>query len=194
MAIFNFVKTTIIGGVLVILPVALMAAGVAKAITVVRGVLAPIVAWLPAWLQFPTLVAALLVVAFCFLAGALVRTRVAQAAGRVVDKGFLEKIPGYTVFKTLTRRLSGQGDESAAVALVSFEDHQEIGFVMERLPDGRSAVFIPSAPTATSGGLMIVPAARIQILDAPMKKAFSCFSHWGTGTAELLEAKPKEKA
>jgi uncharacterized membrane protein len=189
MAIFKFLKTTIIGGVLVILPVALMAVGIVKAIGVVRGVLAPIVAMLPAWLQYPSVVAAVLVVAFCFLAGVLVRTKFAQVAGRAVDRGFLEKIPGYTVFKTLTRRLSGQGDESAAVALVSFEDHQEIGFVMERLPDGRSAVFIPSVPTATSGGLMILPADRIKVLDAPMKKAFSCFSHWGTGTAELLAGK-----
>ena len=186
MAILKFLRTTIIGGVLVILPVALLVVGIVKAIGIVREVLAPIVAVLPAWLQYPSVVAALLVVAFCFLAGVLVRTKFAQVAGRAVDRGFLEKIPGYTVFKTLTRRLSGQGDESAAVALVSFEDHQEIGFVMERLPDGRSAVFIPSVPTATSGGLMIVPADRIKVLDAPMKKAFSCFSHWGTGTAELL--------
>ena len=186
MAIFNFVKTTIIGGVLVILPVALLAAAAAKAISVVQGVLTPIVEILPAWLQHPWVVAAFLVVAFCFLAGVLVRTRFARVAGRAVDRGFLEKIPGYTVFKTLTHRLSGQGDESAEVALVSFEDHQEIGFVMERLADGRSAVFLPSAPTATSGGLMIVPAERIRILDVPMKKAFGCFSHWGTGAAELL--------
>ena len=190
MGFINFLRTTIVGGLLVILPVALLVIGFVKALAVMKGVLAPIAGWFPDGWHFPTLIAGAMVVTVCFLAGMLVRTRVARAAGRVIDRGFLEKIPGYTIVKTLTRRLGGQGEETAAVALVSFEDHQEIGLVMERLPDGRSVVYMPSAPTATSGSLMIVPPERIKTLDVSMKKALSCYSHWGTGTAELLAGKP----
>ena len=186
MAVWRFVWTTFLGGVIVILPVALAAAGIAKAMGVARDILRPIEGWLPEAMHFRTIVAAGIVLAACFIAGAMLRTALGKAIQAAAERGLLERIPGYTLFRTLTRRLGGQGGTEMAVATVRMDDHDLIGLVMEWFADGRCAVFVPSSPTPAVGSLIIVPADRIRVLDVPMKQALGCLSQWGVGSAVVL--------
>jgi uncharacterized membrane protein len=186
MTVLRFAWTTFLGGVIVILPVALAAAGLVKAVAVARGVLAPIEGWLPEAMHFRTIVAAAIVLGTFFLVGALVRTALGKAIQAAAERGLLERIPGYTLFRTLTRRLGGQSGTEMAVATVRMDDHDLIGLVMEWFADGRCAVFVPSSPTPAMGSLIIVPADRVRVLDIPMKQALGCLSQWGVGSAAAL--------
>jgi uncharacterized membrane protein len=186
MTVWRFAWTTFLGGVIVILPVALAAAGLVKAVAVARGVLAPIEGWLPEAMHFRTIVAAAIVLGTFFLVGALVRTALGKAIQAAAERGLLERIPGYTLFRTLTRRLGGQSGTEMAVATVRMDDHDLIGLVMEWFADGRCAVFVPSSPTPAMGSLIIVPADRVRVLDIPMKQALGCLSQWGVGSAAAL--------
>jgi uncharacterized membrane protein len=186
MTVWRFAWTTFLGGVIVILPVALAAAGLVKAVAVARGVLAPIEGWLPEAMHSRTIVAAAIVLGTFFLVGALVRTALGKAIQAAAERGLLERIPGYTLFRTLTRRLGGQSGTEMAVATVRMDDHDLIGLVMEWFADGRCAVFVPSSPTPAMGSLIIVPADRVRVLDIPMKQALGCLSQWGVGSAAAL--------
>jgi uncharacterized membrane protein len=186
MTVWRFAWTTFLGGVIVILPVALAAAGLVKAVAVARGVLAPIEGWLPEAMHFRTIVAAAIVLGTFFLVGALVRTALGKAIQAAAERGLLERIPGYTLFRTLTRRLGGQSGTEMAVATVRMDDHDLIGLVMEWFADGRCAVFVPSSQTPAMGSLIIVPADRVRVLDIPMKQALGCLSQWGVGSAAAL--------
>lgn len=186
MIVLRFLGTTILGGVIVILPLALAAAGIAKAVGVALGILAPIEGWLPEAMHFRTLVAAAAVLATCFAAGLLFRTAVGRAIGRAADRGLLEKIPGYTLFRMITRRLAGKEGQEMAVAAVKMDDHELVGFVMDRLPDGRCAIFVPSSPTPAMGSILVVPGDRVRTLHVPVKQAVSCLSQWGVGASALM--------
>lgn len=86
-SLFRFLKTTLVGGLVVLVPVAVCAYIIAAVVKAVLGGLAPIAALLPA--QSPGgiglmgLIAIALVVAVCFLFGLLVRT----AGGRALGDG-----------------------------------------------------------------------------------------------------------
>jgi uncharacterized membrane protein len=186
MPILRFLWTTLLGGVIVILPLALVAVGAVEAVAFVQGALAPLAGWVPDSLRFPTLIAAGVVLAVCFGAGILLKTALGRWIGGVVERKLLQRIPGYTLFRTLSRRLGGQDGEEMAAAIARLDDHELLGFVMERLPDGRCVLFVPSTPTPAVGSLMIVEGDRVRLLGVPMKDAISCFTRWGAGASGLL--------
>ncbi len=70
----EFTKTTLIGGLLIILPIYVTLLLLAKAVTGVLALLAPVTAQLPAGVEFRQLIAIALLVAICFVVGLIVRT------------------------------------------------------------------------------------------------------------------------
>ena len=65
-------KTTLIGGVLIVLPIYLTILMVAKTLSAIFALLAPVTATIPAGAQFRQLIAVLIVLAVCFVAGIVV--------------------------------------------------------------------------------------------------------------------------
>jgi hypothetical protein len=68
----EFVKTALIGGLLVILPIYVSIILIAKAVRGILAAMKPITAVVPASVQFREIVAVLVVVAVCFVAGLIV--------------------------------------------------------------------------------------------------------------------------
>src|SRR5439155_14700975 len=108
---FPFLKTTLMGGLLVLLPLWLMALLIAKAVGLIKSLAAPIVAQLPDQLHFPTLIAVLLLLAVSFLTGLIMRTAVGERIAGAIESHFLNRIPGYTFIRGLTRRFVGEEGE-----------------------------------------------------------------------------------
>ena len=188
----QFLKTTVLGGVLVLLPAVLVAAFVGKAVVAIRAIAAPLVDQLPEGLRFPTLIAALVILAISFAAGLLVRTGLGRRAGRVIETHFLERIPGYTIVRSVTRQVAGVKEEATfAAALAVIEDALVPAFVVEQHADGLCTVFVPAAPTPGVGAIYILPANRVHLLDVPFTQAVKCISKWGVGSHDLLLAMRK---
>ena len=185
----EFVKTTMIGGLLLILPIGLIAMLLIKAVVTVRAIITPLAAQLPKGIHFPTLIAVLLVLAVCFFAGLLVHTVLGQRIRQAIEKRFLERIPGYSLIRSLTRRVAGKEEgQTFAVALAVIEDALVPAFIVEEHGDGLYTVFVPSAPTPAVGAIYILPKERVHLVDVPFVRAVSCISRWGTGSGELLSA------
>ena len=103
------------------------------------------------------LIACLVLLLACFLAGLLAELALAQRVLRSVESLILAKIPGYTLMKSVGENLLGvEGQEDRQTVLVRFERTSQIGFLMSTLPDGRLVVFVPNVPHAMSGTLHIV--------------------------------------
>lgn len=181
----RFVRDTLIGGLLVILPAYLAIVLLLKAVQGLNAVLGPIEATLPDATPVPGLVAIAILVAGAFLLGVSARTAIGRRAGAQVERTFFERIPGYTVIRGLGNRLMGRG-EAFAPALVRLDDNELPAFIVERLPDGRVTVFLPSSPTPATGTVAIVTADRIVPLTTSSGAMFSALSRWGEGTGALL--------
>jgi uncharacterized membrane protein len=188
-AITGFVKTTVVGGLLIILPIYLSVLLLAKAFSGIVSLLSPVTAQLPAWIAYRQSAAFIIVIAGCFIAGLIVRTGWGFRAKQAADRYLLEKIPGYTLIRGFTGRFAGQEDgETFAVALAEIEEALVPAFVIEKHENGHYTVLVPSVPTPMAGSVYILPPERVHLIDVPFHKALKVISKWGSGSGELLQA------
>jgi len=187
----EFSKTTLIGGVLVILPIYITVLLLVKTVAGVAALVSPVTALVPAVLQFREVIAMAILILACFLAGLLLRTGPGLRTKNVIERNLLERIPGYAFIRGITARVAGkQEDETFAVALVELEDALVPAFVVEEHDDGAFTVFVPSVPTPAAGAIYILPKERVHIVDIPFHKALTVISKWGAGTRDLVKAMP----
>ena len=185
----EFTKTTLIGGVLIILPIYVAVLLLAKAVNGLMALLAPVTAQIPAGVQFRQIIAILVLIAICFVVGLVVRTGPGLRAKNAVERAVLEKLPGYTFLRGLAKRLTGRSEEhTLEPALVEIEDALVPAFIVEELEDGSYTVLVPSAPTPMAGSIYILPRDRVHPVDVPFTKAIGVFTKWGTGAGEFVRA------
>lgn len=188
-ALAEFIRTTLIGGVLVLLPVYLLMLVLLKMLSAAMQLVAPIMAGMPVTAQYPGLLATAVIVAACFVAGLVVRTGPGRRAIDTAQRQLLEKIPGYTMLRNLVSRISGDEHvKSFMPALVEIEEALVPAVIVEELPDGQFVVLVPSVPTPVAGALYILPASRVHRIDVPLTQVFRVYARWGEGAGELVAA------
>lgn len=181
--------TPVIAGFLLLLPIYLAILMLLKAMKSLGRVAQPLVHLLPKWLPGETLTSLLLVLVLCFLVGIAVGTSLGRTARDRIESSLLQKIPGYEVFRGMTRQLAGEDQERAwKPALVEIEEALTLAFIVEELSDGRFTVFVPSVPTPLAGALYILTPARVHPLNVPFTQAVTAVTRWGSGTKELVAA------
>ena len=87
-------KTTLIGGLLMVLPIYLTILLLAKTLAGLLGLLSPVTAAIPAGAQFRQVIAILIMLAVCMLVGSLVRTEVGLRAKKAFERSVLKRSPG----------------------------------------------------------------------------------------------------
>jgi uncharacterized membrane protein len=189
----EFVVTSLVGGLLVIVPIYLSVLLLLKAMKVMGRLVRPIVGLLPEWLPVEKLLSFLLVLIVCFLVGAVVRTPTGRATRERIERFLFERLPGYSLFRSLTQQLAGTPEHNVwKPALAEMAGGLAIAFVIEEFKDGRFAVFLPSAPTPVSGSVYILPAERVHLLDVPFGDVIRSVSRWGSGSEEFIAAMKTE--
>src|SRR5215471_13137616 len=186
-ALAEFAKTTLIGGILVILPIYVSLLLVGKAVAGLLALLKPITAGIPASFESREILAFIVLFALCFIAGLIVRTGPGLRAKNALERVVLERLPGYALLRGLTGRIAGQADEASfAPALVEIEDALVPALIIEELENGACTVLVPSVPTPMAGALYILPRERVHPVDVPFATALKVFSKWGTGAGEFV--------
>jgi uncharacterized membrane protein len=192
-ALAEFTRTTLIGGVLIVLPIYVSILLLAKSLAIVVTLLSPVTAQIPETMQFRQIIASLILITACFIAGIIARTGPGLRAQLAVERNLLNRIPGYALVRGLAARMAGrQEGDMFAVALVEMGDGLVMAFVVERHDDGAFTVFVPSVPTPAAGAVFIVPKERVHLVDVAFAKAASVVSKWGVGARDLRAAMMKE--
>ena len=103
----NFVKTTVLGGLIFLTPIVLVVAIVGKGFSLVHGLAKPALQVLSVETVLGAatihIVSVVLLVLLCFLAGLYSRTAGAGRLGNWLEKRLLEKIPTYPLLKAKLR-------------------------------------------------------------------------------------------
>ena len=184
----EFTKTTLIGGVLIVLPIYVSILLLLKAISGLIALVNPITAGIPASVEFRGVLAVVVLVAICFVTGLVVRTGPGLRAKNAFEEAILSKLPGYSLLRGLAGRIAGRADEPTfAPALVEIEEALVPALIIEELEDGSYTVLVPSVPTPMAGALYILPRNRVHPVDVSFTTALKVFSKWGTGAGELYE-------
>jgi len=187
----NFLKTTLIGGLVFLVPIIVVVAILGKAHRLMAALAAPLAAWIPidaiGGVALANLLAVAAIVVLCFAAGLVARSSTAVRAVQSLESGFLTSIPGYGFIKGMTEGLAGrEGSEALKPVLAKFDDASQVAFEIERNPDGRVVVYVPGAPDPWSGAVFVMTADRVEPLEASMHAAVKNIRTLGRGTSRLL--------
>jgi uncharacterized membrane protein len=181
-------KTAFVTGLLIILPAWLALLLLLKVLAQLGVLVKPIADKLPDSINHPQLIAVVLFILLCLLAGMLVHTTAGQTIGKSVGDHVLNRIPGYEALRNIARQFSNvETTDGFKPALIEVEDGcLAPAFLIENHENGQSTVFMPSVPTPMAGAIFIMPSDRVHPIDVPVTTMMKCISKWGEGTSELL--------
>lgn len=199
----SFVKTTVLGGVIVILPVTILVLVFQWVYRLVVGMIRPLSSLIAQWIQPATDVlpygqlqgmisdslTIVIILSFCFVVGVAVKTRLGGWLFHTVEHSILRVAPGYTTIKEIILQFSGaKKTPFSRVALIRVfnSDIQQTGFITDEHADGSYTVFVPTAPNPTSGWFYHAPAKDVRLVNASVEATMRSILSCGVGSKALL--------
>jgi uncharacterized membrane protein len=193
------VRTTIIGGLLFMLPFAVVVFLIGQVSFLIYPAVVKVQEFLPAaafsfgFVSSATLLATLIVLALCYLAGLAAQRSLAARFSAKIEKSLLLLFPRYAIWKNeMASNLGGAATGNAAMkpVLVTLDDAVQIGFETDREPCGPVTVYLPSAPDPWSGRLVHVSSERVAPLAADFGQALAVFETLGRQANRVLASHP----
>jgi uncharacterized membrane protein len=196
-SILKFLKTTILGGLLFLVPIVVLAFILSKALELTRDLLVPLVARIPfesvIGLRTPMFLAIGVIVLISFSAGLIARRVRAQKIVGGLEALVLSKIPGYQILKGMGTDMLGSEDREAyPVVLTRFDDGWQLGLKVEELENGLVAVFVPDAPSPHSGSVYFMAPDRVVPAGIPISSMLKCLKSFGAGSNTVLRGVSEE--
>lgn len=193
-SILKIMKATFLGGILFLAPLILLVVIFEKAYNIVQKITLPLVSHLPRikflGLAVQELTGIIIIIIIYFLAGILGRTAKAQKLVQKLEDGILSFIPGYSFIKKTNENIMGfESDQDLKVILVPTDAGLQFAFLIEKIDEGKFAVFIPDAPNPWSGSVVFVEKKDITEVGISQKEALACIRKLGYGSAALLKNK-----
>jgi uncharacterized membrane protein len=152
-SVLEFVRTTVVGGLLVVLPIVLLVLVLMETVDLIGAVVEPIAAALPfvevAGVEVGLLVAIAIILFVCFLTGLIAKTSIGAGISRFFEKTFLDRVLGYKLIKGLTQsfaRVTEQSQFSVAAVDLYGDGTRVLGFIVDEVDGGDFAIFVPSSP------------------------------------------------
>lgn len=190
----GFFKATALGGVLFLLPLAVVAGLLGYVYSFAVVIYQPLEEHIP--VKTGTGIAVLFVagVALLLLLSFLAGLLASRAIGRRFA-GFLEKylstlFPKYAICRdVLAGNIGGTRDvPSLKPVLVETPESQRIAFEADRLNDGQVVVYFPGAPDTWIGHVGLVEQKRVQSLNVPFNDVVGMLEQLGRGSTTHLSA------
>jgi uncharacterized membrane protein len=198
-SIAEFLKTSLIGGLFVLLPLLLLYMLMAEMVQLVVALGTPIADLFPKGtfdaVETPVLVAVILIVGVSFIFGLALRLMILRRLGHWIEDKVFGRFPLYNAVKSLSRGLVGAKDDTAfrAAVLNSSDGQREIVYVIEDHGDGNLTVLVPWAPASFAGSVKIMASDQIEMLDATLDEVSRVLSVWGVGARDLLSKGETDK-
>jgi len=188
---WRLVRTTLIGGVIFLIPLVFVVAVFGKAFQIMKSVAIPLGKLIPvesvAGIAVVPILATLIMILSCLAAGMLARSPGGRRIYAKLDTVLLQMIPGYAWVKGITGGIRDEeAEEVLKPVLVRFDDQFLLGLEVDRVADGLVAVYLPGSPDPRSGTVSFVTSDRIQLVDAGFKKVTKICKNLGRGSAAVL--------
>jgi len=191
----EFLKTSLLGGVVVILPVAILVSVTVWVFNLISGWISPLTRLLTKDLQVNEFIAEsfaiVVILVACFSVGVLVRTRLGDILYRLLETRILKLAPGYSMIKETVLHLFGNHKESpfssVALAQIFCNSTMATCFITDTHADGSFTVFVPTGPNPTSGLIYHLEGKYVHPVDVPVQDAMRSVISCGAGSGNLLD-------
>jgi len=186
----SFIRITIAGGILFLIPVGAIVFIMAKTIGFLYGLSKPITARLPfknvAGVGVNTLLSIILLLLLCFLAGIFMRTRLARRIVQWLEDRVLVYVPGYSYIRARSKDwFSDEKTSTWKPASIFVDDNEVICFVTDETEDYYS-LFLPSAPTPSSGSICVREKNKVTLLPLTVSETVSMIRQLGKGASSSI--------
>lgn len=193
---FEFLKSTAIGGLIFLLPLIVVSVLLGH----LAGIVMPATKFLHDTLGINTaygyaflfLVAIVLLVVLCFVAGLVARWTIGKRLGEWFERHVTLIFPRYTIYKDQVA--GGAGGTFAAgrmkPVLLVMPHMTRLGFEIERSEAGVVTIYLPGAPDPWSGEVGFVTADRVTPIEADFGDVMKCFESLGRGATEYVKTLP----
>ncbi|MEN7973491.1 MAG: DUF502 domain-containing protein [Verrucomicrobiota bacterium] len=198
----NFFKTTILGGIIVILPTIILVFAFKWLFGMVSNGIKPLTDLVVDNIALPerynqpiaTLIVISVIVLGCFLVGLFVRTRIGRWIYEGFENSLLSKAPGYKMVKETVNQFLGKKESPfSSVALVQiFENDTKVtAFITDRHDNGTVTVFVPTGPNPTSGFIYHLDQQYVHPVDVSVEDAMRSVISCGAGSGALIKGLKK---
>lgn len=187
----QFLRTTVLGGILFLVPIIILVFIVGKALALASHLAAPLAEILPiesfAGFAVVNVLAIIILVLVCFSAGLAAKADPAQRFVDSLEDKVLSKIPAYDFLKSkITAMVPADEVEGLKPVLARFDDSWQIAFEVERAKAGIVTLFLPGAPDPWSGSVCYMTEDRVKSLDFGLLSTVNELKGLGKGSVEKL--------
>lgn len=194
-AAVGFLRATLVGGVMFLLPVGVVLVVAGKLYAIARGGAQAVHdALFPQMASqvIPFLLALIVLLGIALAAGLFARTRTGLRVFSTLEELILSRLPVYTLLKQTLADMAGgasrlAGDREVKVVAVRLDDQRVLGFLVDRAPDGDMVVFLPGAPSAFTGSVSIVTPDRVTETALTPQDVLGAMRRLGAGLQTLDE-------
>lgn len=189
----RFLRTTFIGGIVVILPISIFFFLIKLVFDFFRNLVEPIAKYI----NFSNLtndvlrdlIALFILIAFCFFVGLIVQTRSGKWVFNSLDHMLLNRLPFYSTIKETILQFTGANKTpfSQVVLVDVFNSGTKmIGFVSDEHKDGSYTLFVPTGPNPTNGFIFYVSPEQVELVDIKPEEAMRTIIGVGAGASKLF--------
>ncbi len=187
----RLIRTTLIGGVLFLIPLVFVVVVFGKAFQIMKVVATPLGKLIPvesfAGFAVVEILTVLVMILCCLFAGMIARSPWGQKVSKKLDAVLLQMIPGYAWVKGITGDIHDENAEDVLKpVLVRFDDQFQLGLEVDRAADGLVAVYLPGSPDPRSGAVSYVTGDRIQPVNAGFKAVVKICKNLGRNSTVIL--------
>lgn len=188
--ILDFIKTTVTGGLLFLIPLVLIVMVIGKAFRMLRPLLQRGVVSLHVetvlGVAVLTILTGLVLALICFAAGLLIRLDKMKRFKKMTEELILKFVPGFEYLRAIAGQQVTETNHTLRAILLQDGEAWVIAFIVEEDPDGYTTVFIPESPRADSGNTKILLTSSLSYHNLSVREALSCLRHYGGGSLALL--------
>ncbi|MEE8058053.1 MAG: DUF502 domain-containing protein [Pseudomonadales bacterium] len=196
----NFVKKSIIGGLLIISPAIILLFAFRWAFYTVAELIQPLANPIARHTNAPDFVVDLLVILLiligCFIVGNIATTSTGKWLHSRFDSTLAKLAPGYNLVRDIINQIFGNNADSpfskgevARAKLFGTDIATEVtGIITSRHANGWFTLFVPTGPNPTSGMIYHLPPEQVELfpnvkVDAALRTIIAC----GAGSGELFQ-------
>lgn len=154
----GFLRATIVGGVVFLMPVFLIAWVLNTGVRLALKLTKPALAVLPDSLAHEQAIGVIMTVAvfvfLSFMAGVFARTNLGQSLFQWIENSIVGSLPQFSFVRSFADSIDGEEHDNVDVVLVPADAGMALGFVFRPEPGPIVAVFLPGAPQWTSGSVV----------------------------------------
>ena len=189
---YGFLKTTAIGGLVFLLPLAVVGGLLGYVYNAVLVIYEPLKEFIPvstaSGIALLFLIAVGILLLLCFVCGLAARRAIGRKFSQTIEKQLVMVFPKYAIYKDIVAGNLG-GDDLAPTLVpvtIRLDDAIRIGYEAGRTSQGLVVTYLPGSPDPWIGSVLIVEADRVRPLDVDFNETAAICERLGRDSSELL--------